>query len=114
MHRLSHFLEKVTASVQDANDIVGILAGSLLRVGQFLEARPSSPLSMTVIFHVQSLPSYISVSCSVFCLLDFDLLDVDGGAGRGKKRTASEILVRLFPRLLSNDIERRVGISMKV
>ena len=75
-------------------------------------ARPSSILGVTIVTLVKGLPSCILVPCPVFFLLTCELLDdAVGGAGRGEKQNASEILVDLYPSLLSNDIERRVGIG---
>ena len=75
MHFLSHFLEKVTASVQDVKYVVEILAGLHLLVDQLLVARPSNLPGVTVVLIVQSLPSCMSVPCSIFRLLAFEMLD---------------------------------------
>ena len=55
------------------------------------------------------------VPCSVFCLFPFEFLDdVAGRVGRGEKQNTPEVLVCLFLRLLTNGIERPVGISKRL
>ena len=51
---LSHFLEEVTAFVQNENEVVRVLAGLYLRVEEFLVARPSVSSVWTLYFSVRA------------------------------------------------------------
>ena len=63
---LFHFLEKVTAFVQNEKEVVQILAGLRLRVDEFLVARSSSLLGVAVVLLCQSIQRQMSMPRSVF------------------------------------------------
>ena len=83
---LSHFLEEVTAFVQNGKEVVRILLGLHLRVDEFLVARPSGLLILAVVLLSQSLLRQLSIPRSIFKPLPLELLDgAVGGARCGEK-----------------------------
>lgn len=107
VNRLPHTLEKLAVFVQDEKIIRRDPGLAQSSYGQFIKARPFRLFGLTVVIFRQSLPSFLSVSRSILRPLAFEILDVVGGTGRGKKQNTPEILVRLFSYPLGNDVERR-------
>lgn len=67
---------------------------------------------MDIVLLCQSLPSRLFVSRYVLQPLTSEILDdVIGGTRYSKKQKYQEILARLFPRSLGNDVERRVALG---
>lgn len=105
VHRLFHFLQEVTAFIQD--NIV-ILVRLHLRIHDLLVARPSTYLGATVVLYAQGLPSRVSVPRSVFWPLAFELLDdAYSAAWCCWEQDTPNVLGRRSPCALISGIKRR-------
>ena len=82
VYGVSHFLEEVTAFVQNEKEVVRILAGLHLCFDEFLMTRPSGLLSVAVLLLSQSLPRQLSMPRSIFWPLPLERLD--GVVGRSR------------------------------
>ena len=97
VHPMFNFLEEVKASLQHEFGVIEILTRLNFGADQLRVARTSSALGVTFLLLVRSLLSCMLIACPVFCLHAFESLDYAvGGAARGTKKTARDILIHEF------------------